>query len=198
MNSDNNSVYQITQEDVNKSKHLMEIFENAYNELDKAMTLDENKQQINEDLEEDNEAYHNEVNEKLRQADTNIDWLNANDFKCAITYYQNMFPGDEGLTEKDYQKIYEALPNNEMQQEFSDMWEGITEEWNVNQQEYDAFKNVIENLDLPSYKQGMFPLSVSCINNENRDSYFIPEYKDINDSSVDIQKDDLYTKMLED
>ena len=121
MNSDNNSVYQITQEDVNKSKHLMEIFENAYNELDKAMTLDENKQQINEDLEEDNEAYHNEVNEKLRQTDTNIDWLNDNDFKCAITYYQNMFPGDEGLTEKDYQKIYEALPNNEMQQEFSDM-----------------------------------------------------------------------------
>lgn len=161
-------------------------------------TLDESKLQINEDLEDnDNEAYHNEVNEKLRQADKNIDWLNDNGFKCGVTYYQNMFPGSEGLTQEDYQKIYEALPNSKMQQGFSDMWEGITDDWSIDQQEYNTFKSVIVSLDLSSYKQGMFPLIVSCINDQQYECYFIPEYNDINDSTVDIQKDDLYTKMLE-
>lgn len=161
-------------------------------------TLDESKLQINEDLEDgDNKAYHNEVNEKLQQADKNIDWLNDNGFRCSVTYYQNMFPGSEGLTQEDYQKIYEALPNSKMQQGFSDMWEGITDDWSIDQQEYNTFKSVIVSLDLSSYKQGMFPLIVSCINDQQYECYFIPEYSDINDSTVDIQKDDLYTKMLE-
>ena len=99
-----------------------------------------------------------------------------------------MFPGSEGLTQEDYQKIYEALPNSKMQQGFSDMWEGITDDWSIDQQEYNTFKSVIVSLDLSSYKQGMFPLIVSCINDQQYECYFIPEYNDINDSTVDIQK----------
>lgn len=193
MESDNNSIYQVLPEDVNTIKHLMKIFENAYIEFEKSMGLNESRQ-ITEDLNGDK---NNEINSKLRQADKNIDWLNNNGFKCGITYYQNMFPGDEGLTQEDYRIIYKALPNSKMQQGFSNMWEGVSDDWIINQQEYNTFMDLITSLNLSSYKQGMFTLVVSYLNNENRECYFIPEYNDINDSKVDIQKDDLFAKLLE-